>query len=178
MMLIPRFYYIVDKSNHTFNVDKRRKNKKRYFVDASQDAQRFFVYYDNSYDGKFINIDDNYYYRPDWDVSKDWVFNNICMRYNVSHEDGHVMFKRPTRDLKNRYPYHQDLYQLFTSFSNFEKWLNDDDTKLMWKVLPYKKYDISAFRNMFISYIRHHFEETTGNIFLLKIKFNKNDITL
>lgn len=178
MMLIPRFYYIVDKDNHSFVVDKKRKNKKRYIVDTSSPSQRFFVYYDKSYNGKFININDTYYYRPDWDISKDWVFNNICMRYDISHEDGHVMFKRATNDLNKSYPYHQDLYQLFYTFNDFEKWLNDDETKLIWKVLPYKKYDITAYKNMFISYIRQHFEETVGNIFLLKIKFKRDDKTL
>ena len=61
MMLIPRFYYIVDKDNHSFVVDKRRNNKKRYIIDTSSPSQRFFVYYDKSYNGKFININDTYY---------------------------------------------------------------------------------------------------------------------
>ena len=176
MLLIPRFYYIVN-DNHSYHIDKSRKNKKRFIYDESLKAQRFYVYYNDFYDGKFIKFGEKFYYRPNWDFSKDWVYNNFCLNYDIQ-EDGHVMFKRPTNNLNKLYPYHQDLYYVFYSFESFEYWLHKDRIKLIWKVFPYRIYDIDAYRDMFILYIREHFMENEGNIFLLKIKFKSDQRTL
>lgn len=177
MLLIPRFYYNVC-DNYSYRIDKGRKNKKRFVYDESLKAQRFYVYHNDFYDGKFIKIEDKFYYRPDWDASKDWVYNNICIPYNVTNRDGHVMFQRPTRDMKNKYPYHQDLYYLFHTFEEFESWLKRDDVKLVWNVLRYKKFNIDAYRDMFISLINDHFKDNNENIFLLKVKFKSDERTL
>jgi hypothetical protein len=97
------------------------------------------------------------------------------MKYNINFcGDGHVMFKRNTNGLNKIYPYNQDLYQLFYTFNDFEKWMYEDSIKLIWKVLPHKKYDITEYKDIFVSCIQRHFEENAGNIFLLKIKF-RND---
>lgn len=177
MMLIPRFYYVVN-GNHSYHIDASRKNKKRFICDESKKSQRFFVYYDDFCDGKFIKIEDKFYYRPYWDVSKDWVYNNICINYDIPNANGHVMFKRPTRYMNKKYPYHQDLYYLFYTFEDFEEWFCKDRTKLTWKVFPYRLYNIDDYCNMFISYIQNHFNDNKGNIFLLKIKFKFDQRTL
>ena len=66
---------------------------------------------------------------------------------------------------------------MFYSFEDFKDWMEEDDTKFLWIIFPHKKYNIDAHKEMFLAYIQAHFEETNGNIFLLKIKF-KQDGTL
>ena len=172
MFFIPRFYHAVSKDNN-YNL-KLKANHKSYITSDNTEVTRFCVYKDESYDGKFIIINNNYYFREDWERERDWVRNEICLKYNIVDKDGHTMFVKEGTDntLLDIYYSAIEIYVLFKSFDEFKTWLDKNgDPKLIWRVFPNDdKYDLDAHRDSFIQYVKNHFESNDGNIFLLKMR--------
>jgi len=186
LFFIPRFYQVVNKDNYNFKLNDEKNNKK-YYIDTDSDgileSKKLCVYYDESHDGDFVNIEENYYFRPKWDASRDWVKNNICFKFNITDDDGHTMFQSDIDELlnvdDNDASHTSDIYFAFRTFNDFKNWLNKDKTmKLVWRVLPEGKYDLDAHKEMYLQYIQNHFKTNIGNILLLKMRFDGEEHTL
>jgi hypothetical protein len=177
MNLLPRFYYLTNKYEFNDLEIVKEKDNTGYVNVGSDNIRKLDVLKNKTSNGKFININDKLYFRPKEYTALHLLIKYICSKCDSPDNRLRVIFRTPTKDIDKLYNWHPDLYYIFYDFDSFEDWYYKNDIEILQLLSDTKIVNIDYCEKLVLSSIKDHFESTIGNIFLLKIKFDENDMS-